>query len=360
MQRLRGIDRLRWLLALELEQAVGDDDPWCLSAAQLATLIRSAGHTFFSEDDDDDDDDDDPFPLGSGVDRWSSLGALTQWHESGCFGYELTATGRQLWTRDAETQDLFTNLARAQAQDDRANVLRGSGNDYPPPDLAATTMRHARLVAHEVRNALVPVTYALKKVWRAVEASDLGAALAEPRAEVEQGITRLYEFVETSARMSSPVEDLPASFAVLEAVEEARSKLTPLSGSIRVETIPGTATPRCRGHRGRFVLALLNLLRNAVQVGGSKVNLAITVDASEGGVVELSIDDDGPGIPSELHARVFENGVSSRADGTGHGLALVREEVERELGGTITSETSPGGGARFRLRLPSTQESHSP
>jgi signal transduction histidine kinase len=353
--RLRGIDRLRWLLALEFEQAVGDDDPWCVSPAQVAVIVRHAGRSYLV---DDHDDGEDPFPLASSLDRWSSLGALTRWEreepEYGTefFGYELTTTGRQLWTRDAETQDLFANLAQAQARDDRAAVLRAPGDGQPGPELAATTMRHARLVAHEVRNALVPVSYALEKIWKAIDASDLGATMVEPRAEIEQGITRLYAFVETSARMSSPVEDLPASFAILEAIEAARTNLTQLSGSIRVETIPGTANPRCRGHRGRFVLALLNLLRNAVQVAGPQVALTITVDTSDRSTVELSIDDDGPGVPDVLHARIFQNGTSSRPDGTGHGLALVREVVERELGGTITHEASPGGGARFRLRLP--------
>jgi signal transduction histidine kinase len=212
-------------------------------------------------------------------------------------------------------------------------------------------MRHARLVAHEVRNTLLPVRHALDKIWKVIDHTETGSALREPRDQIEQGITRLYQFVEASARMSAPVSELPASFVVVEAIEQARLSLPELSG-VQISAIPGTANPRCRGHRGRFVLVLLNLMRNAIQVAGPRVALSITVDASNSAVTVVTVEDDGPGIPEHLRERLFEHGASSRAEGTGHGLALVREVVERELGGTIAYESAARGGARFRLEIP--------
>jgi signal transduction histidine kinase len=157
--------------------------------------------------------------------------------------------------------------------------------------------------------------------------------------------------------MSAPVDELPAIFFVLDAIEEARRALPELSG-VQLITIPGSANPRCQGNRGRFVLVLRNLMRNAIQAAGASVALTITVSAGADDSVALTIDDDGPGIPEHLRDRLFENGTSSRPDGTGHGLALAREVVERELGGSIAHEPSPGGGARFRITLPSSEKSH--
>jgi signal transduction histidine kinase len=351
--RLRGLDRLRWLLALEAVQAVGDSDPWCASSAQIAGFLRNVGRpigytlsTSFAQRD---------HPVSPGVFRWVALGILTfSWSEAKRTGiFQLTNTGEQLLRKEeAEIREIFQNLARAQAQDDRNEAL-----DTSPPssELAATTMRHARLVAHEVRNALLPVRYALDKVWKAIDQTQIGGTLTKPRGQIEQGISRLYQFVEASARMSAPVTELPETFIVLEAIEEARRTLPELS-SIHVTTIPGTANPRCRGHRGRFVLVLLNLMRNAIQVGGPAVTLTITVDATNSTMIEVTVDDDGPGIPDALRERLFENGTSSRADGTGHGLALARGVVEDELHGTLNHEPSPSGGARFRLGLPSAPE----
>ena len=287
--------------------------------------------------------------------RWAALGAFElSWDARDLQSYRLTPSGQQL-TDPAQTgtREQFRNFAELQARDDRNDVL---GDAEPTTERTATTLRHARLVAHEVRNALLPVRHALNKVWKALDGTEVGASLAEPHEQIEQGISRLYSFVEASARISATVEDLPASFVVLEAIEEARRALAKMSGGVRVVTLPGTANPRCRGHRGRFVLVLLNIMRNAIQAAGSRVDISITVDATAPNEVEVAIEDDGPGIPESVREHLFKNGTSSRADGTGHGLALVREVIEHELGGTVTYAPGSAGGARFVLELPSVQE----
>ncbi len=356
--RLKGVDRLRWLLALEREHAIGDDDPWSASTAQLARLRRHAGRTF--EAGDIEDDDDVQLLAWSSVERWAALGALRTWERNvegfELFGYELTSTGERWLSADRDDEgDPFASLARAQLQDDRAAVLTPA-RERDDAELAATTMRYARLVAHEVRNKLAPINYALKKVWRTVAGTEFADRLAEPQAQIERGITNLYTEVETWARMSAPVAELSADFVVLDAIDEARRSLEHHQGRVRVATIPGAANPRCRGHQGRFVLALLNLMRNAIQAGGPEVSLSLTVDASAEGQVEILVDDDGPGVAPAMREQLFVNGSSTRPDGTGHGLALAREVIERELDGTIEYEDNADGGARFRLRLPSVRE----
>jgi signal transduction histidine kinase len=70
------------------------------------------------------------------------------------------------------------------------------------------------------------------------------------------------------------------------------------------------------------------------------------------GQVELSIADDGPGIPAEDRERVFVPFFSTKASGTGLGLAVARKFVE-EAGGAIACEESPlRQGCQFRITLP--------
>ena len=104
------------------------------------------------------------------------------------------------------------------------------------------------------------------------------------------------------------------------------------------------------GVASRLESALRNLLDNALSFARSRV----TVDVRrEGEQVVLAVSDDGPGVPAEDVARVFDRFFTTRGDrrGTGLGLALARAVVEAH-GGTIVVDSRPAEGARFVVRLP--------
>jgi signal transduction histidine kinase len=69
------------------------------------------------------------------------------------------------------------------------------------------------------------------------------------------------------------------------------------------------------------------------------------------GSIAVTIADHGPGIAADLRHRVFEPYFTTKADGTGLGLALVRQTVEAH-GGIISVSETAGGGATFRLVFP--------
>jgi signal transduction histidine kinase len=97
-----------------------------------------------------------------------------------------------------------------------------------------------------------------------------------------------------------------------------------------------------------------NLLDNACRHARSRVTL--TLGASDG-IVELVVDDDGPGIAPADRTRIFDRftrldeGRARDAGGAGLGLAMVHSIVERH-DGTVGVNDAPGGGARFVVRLP--------
>jgi signal transduction histidine kinase len=63
------------------------------------------------------------------------------------------------------------------------------------------------------------------------------------------------------------------------------------------------------------------------------------------------VRDTGPGIAPEVLARLFEPNFSTKTDGMGLGLTLVRSTIE-QLGGTLTLESAPGEGTSVRINLP--------
>lgn len=218
-------------------------------------------------------------------------------------------------------------------------------------DQAAATLRHARLVAHELRNALLPVQHALAKIWThpAMQSADL----LEQRRRVDEGLARVHRFVDESLRLAPLTADDASPFSVIDSIDEARR--TAPGGSMVLEAWPGSADPRCLGHRARFVLALVELLRNAVHVAGPEVRVHVIVDARSEDSVRIVVQDDGPGIASERRQNVFVNGISHRAGGTGHGLSFVRQVIQDEMNGTIGLAPSATGAA-FEILLPTTTE----
>ena len=68
-------------------------------------------------------------------------------------------------------------------------------------------------------------------------------------------------------------------------------------------------------------------------------------------MVEILVDDSGPGVPPEIRERIFEPFFTTKAEGSGLGLPIVHAIVTQH-GGTIGVEEAPEGGARFALRIP--------
>ncbi|NUS87094.1 MAG: sensor histidine kinase, partial [Streptomyces sp.] len=110
------------------------------------------------------------------------------------------------------------------------------------------------------------------------------------------------------------------------------------------------------GSRVQLSRLLTNLTDNARRHARATVSVGVAV---RDGMVELSVDDDGPGIPEADRERVFErftrlDDARARQDGgTGLGLAIAKD-IAHAHGGTLTLHTSPRGGARVLLRLPAT------
>jgi len=207
----------------------------------------------------------------------------------------------------------------------------------------------ARSVAHEVRG---PVTASRLALSQIMQSTQRGALPPEDALNVlDEESNRLdnmaREFAEFGRLPEGPITDVD----VAELIQSVIAATVPGHVPLRVSVSPNvTLTGRYEPLRR----AVQNVLRNAVDsAAGRGIDVTVTQSEPPASWVKISIADHGPGIPEANRARVFEPYFTTKTQGTGLGLALVRQTVESH-GGTVTVESTPGGGATFVVALPQT------
>jgi signal transduction histidine kinase len=206
-------------------------------------------------------------------------------------------------------------------------------------------------VAHEVRNALVPVSLYMSLLRRRL--SDDSGSL-DILAKVEAGYAALDVTVNDLLNFTAHRNPQWQTFVVGDLVEEVCDSIGPQLDAqmidVEIDVPPQTLLTADREMVRR---ALLNLVLNAVDVMPEGGDLVITsYEGSRG--FEIEVADSGPGLSEEDQRRVFEPFYSKKQHGTGLGLAVVYHVAEAH-GGTVTAANCPEGGAAFTIRFPRKQ-----
>ncbi len=214
---------------------------------------------------------------------------------------------------------------------------------------AAALREAARQAAHELKNPLTPIRFAVARLER-----DAPPELAETVEVLATETSRL----EALARNFSQFGKLPEGpRSPVDLGEMARYTLrasVPEGFPMTVDVEPGL--PMVWGHHDALQRALSNVVLNAVDAcreagrGAIAVRVRRAADAGRD-AVELTVHDTGPGIPADRVARIWEPYVTYKAGGTGLGMAIARQTV-RAHDGEATAESAPGAGTTIRFVIP--------
>jgi len=205
--------------------------------------------------------------------------------------------------------------------------------------------------SHELRSPLASIRQTAEVAVRhpgAMPEGELAEAVLEESVRMQRLVEQLLLLTRADAGVAGPPrQDVDLDDLVLAAARR------PVRDGIRVDTT-AVAAGRVRGDEIALGQVVRNLVDNAVRHAASTVAVGVR---QLGDRVELTVDDDGPGVPVADRERVFERFVrldearARDAGGSGLGLAIVRELVTAH-GGEVAVEQAPLGGARFRVLLP--------
>jgi two-component system sensor histidine kinase HydH len=206
-------------------------------------------------------------------------------------------------------------------------------------------------IVHEIRNPLVSVKTFLQLLPEREGDPEFRESFLEVASEEVRRIERLLDAVLQHGRPTPPAR-ADATTSAADAFESTAQLVgyRATERGVRLEIDAGQDLPDIRIAGDGLRQVVLNLGLNAIDVTPPGGCVRLRAHAAEDRVA-IVVEDEGPGIPSELAPRIFEPFVSTKEDRPGGlGLAITRRIVE-EAGGTIEIAERPQGGAAFTLRL---------
>ena len=218
----------------------------------------------------------------------------------------------------------------------------------------------ASTVAHEVRNPLNAIGMTAQRLRReflngdrtasAPDASELKELLDVLGGETKRIDRIVQQFLDYARPPRLSLRQASLRDMLEAAAEALRAKAATRQITIHSD-LAGAGEAVC--DPDQLKQAVDNLLRNAIDATpeGGRVRLQARRDASDH-VIEVI--DEGPGIPADIVPKIFDLYFTTKADGTGVGLAVTHQIVEAHRG-RIDVESSPGAGTRMALRIPAEQ-----
>lgn len=211
--------------------------------------------------------------------------------------------------------------------------------------------RLAAEVAHQIKNPLAIIKSAAYSLQRSIRENKNSASqqieiIQEEVSRADRVITQVMGYAQLS---EGRVEKLD----VVEEFDLIIAQVFPpaMPTKIKIHRDYGRHFQSLLMQRGHLSEILLNLLTNAKEALGDSGNIFVTADCRRDHSIEVSVRDDGPGIPPEKRERIFEAYYTTKKQGSGLGLAIVKHNVEL-YGGKIHVESELGKGAKFTVIFP--------
>lgn len=212
------------------------------------------------------------------------------------------------------------------------------------------------VLAHEIKQPLSAIN-----VWVWTLQKNLVEGTAEFRgaAVIRAELNRVDQIVKDFLKLTQPVDPKLAAMTSEPLLREASDLLGPKleRNSIKLR-LDGTVDTVFQGDAQQLKQVLLNLIQNAAESIGENGQIVLRswrkrmpLRGEECDVVVIEVEDNGPGIPTEVQERLFDPFFSTKENGTGLGLAIAARIVDKH-DGALVFETQQGHGTTFGIVLP--------
>jgi signal transduction histidine kinase len=209
----------------------------------------------------------------------------------------------------------------------------------------------ARRVAHELKNPLTPMQFAVAQIRRS--APD---ATVESVRVLEEEIARLDRMARSFSQFGRLPEGQLSEIDVGELLRATATACVPSHLGLHLDVADDL--PRITGYHDALQGAVMNVVLNAVEACGNTGTITIRAKPADG-MVRIEVADTGDGIPPERLSEIWKPYVTSKRGGTGLGLAIAEQAI-RAHHGAVSAESAVGDGTVIRFDLPLTPQPGDP
>ncbi len=213
----------------------------------------------------------------------------------------------------------------------------------------ASLGRFTAEISHEIRNPLMIIGINIHQLKGRVKEADAAAQLGLVEAEVQ----RLEGFLNELNEYYRPHPVETTVFDALALVRDVCALARPecRRRDIRIDCRLEPRPVKVRGDRNGLKEVLLNLVQNAIEAIDRGGHMTFESRLS-GELLEIRVEDSGPGIPVDLREKVFTPFFTTKSRGAGLGLSIAKRIIDGHPGASLAVETAEGGGAAFVVCLP--------
>ena len=210
----------------------------------------------------------------------------------------------------------------------------------------------AAAVAHEVRNPLNAISMGLQRLKVEFQPTDDQEDYSRLTELILGEVHRLNSIVEQFLSLARPLEIKPEALRVQDILNEVATLVEgeAQQSKVQIRVVAPLTLPPLKADHEYFRQTLLNLILNGLQAMPEGGTFTLEAKTSNGNFL-IAVTDTGTGITAENQRRIFEPYFTTKAKGTGLGLAVSRRIIEAH-GGTITVFSEPGQGCRFTISVP--------
>ncbi len=243
--------------------------------------------------------------------------------------------------------------AIVQAYNDKLDELKIAAQHLASTEREMAWREMAQQIAHEIKNPLTPMKLSIQHLLRSYDPKN-----KEGEQQLNRVLDSIIEQIDGLTRMANEFSNfakMPEPILQRENMVDIVGKVVSLyenEDQIKLEFHPESRAIMVNVDRNLWIQVLVNLLQNAQQalagIPNGKIHIQVT---AENHYCLIQVSDNGCGISSEESFRIFTPHFTTKSSGSGIGLSLVKQIIEKH-GGMISFESKENEGTTFRMELP--------